>query len=237
MTPTRRTFMQQSLAMTLAAGSAATANAARKKNKAPPPVQLPPQPASDKPWLEAGDLVSKMEWTNPPAETSFGAGTVTAKSKPRTDFWRKTFYGYITDNGHLFSLPVFGDFQFQARVNGHYAALYDQAGLMVRLDEKHWMKCGSEFVDGKRWASVVFTHDFSDWSTMEDLSQDAPVYWRVARKKDSIEAQVSRDGASWQTIRQGYFPPLVEVQVGVMCAAPEGAGFSATFDELRLDKP
>ena len=237
MTPTRRTFMQQSLAMTLAAGSAATANAARKKNKAPPPVQLPPQPASDKPWLEAGDLVSKMEWTNPPAETSFGAGTVTAKSKPRTDFWRKTFYGYITDNGHLFSLPVFGDFNFQARVNGKYAALYDQAGLMVRLDEKHWMKCGSEFVDGKRWASVVFTHDFSDWSTMEDLSQDAPVYWRVARKKDSIEAQVSRDGTAWQTIRQGYFPPLVEVQVGIMCAAPEGAGFVATFDELRLDKP
>src|SRR4029079_10862667 len=131
MTPTRRKFMQQSLAMTLAAGSAATAHAARKKNKAPPPV-LPPQPASDKPWLEAGDLVSKMEWTNPPAETSFGAGTVTAKSKARTHFWRKTFYVYIADTGHLFSLPVFGDFNFQARVNGKYAALYDQAGLMVR---------------------------------------------------------------------------------------------------------
>jgi regulation of enolase protein 1 (concanavalin A-like superfamily) len=27
------------------------------------------------------------------------------------------------------------------------------------------------------------------------------------------------------------------VQVGIMCAAPEGAGFEATFDELRLDKP
>jgi regulation of enolase protein 1 (concanavalin A-like superfamily) len=237
MTPTRRTFMQQSLAMTLAAGAVTPAGAAKKKAKPPAPVELPPQPSSGKPWLEAGELISKMNWINPPAEVTFGTATVTAKSRPRTDFWRKTFYGYITDNGHLFSLPVFGDFQFQARVNGHYAALYDQAGLMVRLDEKHWMKCGSEFVEGKRWASVVFTHDFSDWSTMEDLSQDAPVYWRVARKKDSIEAQVSRDGASWQTIRQGYFPPLVEVQVGVMCAAPEGAGFSATFDELRLDKP
>ena len=237
MTPTRRTFMQQSLAATLAAGAAAGAGAAQKNAGAQVPVELPPQPAGGKPWLEAGELISKLEWINPPAEVSFAPGTVTAKSKPRTDFWRKTFYGYITDNGHLFSLPVFGDFQFQARVNGKYATLYDQAGLMVRLDEKRWMKCGSEFVDGKRWASVVFTHDFSDWSTMEDLSQDAPVYWRVARKKDSIEAQVSRDGATWQTIRQGYFPPAVEVRVGVMCAAPEGAGFVATFDELRLDKP
>ena len=237
MTPTRRKFMQHSLAMTLAGGAAGPVSAAKKKARPTVPVELPPQPASGKPWLEAGELISKMNWINPPAEVAFGTATITARSRPRTDFWRKTFYGYITDNGHLFSLPVFGDFQFQARVDGQYAALYDQAGLMVRLDEKHWMKCGSEFVDGKRQASVVFTHDFSDWSTMEDLSQDAPVYWRVARKKDSIEAQVSRDGASWQTIRQGYFPPLVEVQVGVMCAAPEGAGFLATFDELRLDKP
>jgi hypothetical protein len=227
--------MQHSLALTLVAGAAMPARGAKKKARAP--VELPPQPPSGQPWLEAGELISKMDWLNPPAEVSFSPGEVTVKSKARTDFWRKTFYGYITDNGHLFSLPVYGDFQFQARVNGRYGTLYDQAGLMVRLDEKHWMKCGSEFVDGKRWASVVFTHDFSDWSTMEDLSQDGPVYWRVARKKDSIEAQCSRDGTGWQTIRQGYFPPFVEVQAGIMCAAPEGAGFVATFDELRLDKP
>ena len=104
-------------------------------------------------------------------------------AKGKTDFWRKTFYGYINDNGHFLNLAVSGDFTFQARVTGNYSALYDQAGLMVRLDAKHWMKCGSEFFDGKRWASVVFTHDFSDWSTMEDLSQTGAVWWRVARKK------------------------------------------------------
>jgi regulation of enolase protein 1 (concanavalin A-like superfamily) len=59
----------------------------------------------------------------------------------------------------------------------------------------------------------------------------------VERKKDSIEAMCSSDGVKFQTIRQGYFPPYVEVQVGVMCAAPEGGGFEAKFDELRLEKP
>jgi len=238
MSRTRRSFMQQSLAAALTAGGAATAVAAKKKKsiQPPPKVELPP-PVSGKPWLEAGELISKMNWLNPPAEVNFSAGTVTVKSKPRTDFWRKTFYGYVTDNGHLFSVPVFGDFLFQARVNGKYAALYDQAGLMVRLDEQHWMKCGTELFENKRWASVVFTHDFSDWSTMEDLSQSEAVYWRVARKKDSIEAQCSKDGQNFLTIRQGYFPPFAEVQVGIMCAAPEGGGFEASFDELRLEKP
>jgi len=232
MSDTRRTFMQQALAATLATGT----GRAIAEQQTPQPA-LPPQPSKPKPWYTGGDLIAKMAWLNPPASVAYGGGIVTAKSRPRTDFWRKTFFGYITDNGHLYSLPVFGDFIFQARVNGQYASLYDQAGLMVRLDEKHWMKCGSELVEGKRRASVVFTHDFSDWSTMDDLSQTEAVYWRVERKKDSIEAQVSEDGESFFTIRQGYFPPFVEVQVGVMCAAPEGPGFEATFDDLRLEKP
>lgn len=233
MTTSRRTMILQSMGLALAARAGAQTQ---------PQTQTPAgvSNAADemKLWFEAGDLVSKMEWLNPPASVAFGAGgVVTAKSRPRTDFWRKTFYGYITDNGHFFHVPVFGEFMFQARINGKYAALYDQAGLMVRLDEKHWMKCGSELVEGKRWASVVFTHEFSDWSTTEDLSQSEAVYWRVVRRKDSIEAQCSKDGVKFLTLRQGYFPPFVEVKVGVMCAAPEGSGFEAVFDELKLLKP
>jgi regulation of enolase protein 1 (concanavalin A-like superfamily) len=195
----------------------------------------PANPAAAVKPRAGGDLLSRMSWLNPPAQENYNAGLLTMRSKGRTDFWRKTFYGYVTDNGHFLNLRVAGDFTFQARVDGNYAALYDQAGLMVRLDEQNWMKCGSELVEGKRWASVVFTRDFSDWSTMDDLTQVGPVYWRVARRKDSIEAQCSKDGEKFITIRQGYFPPRVEVMVGVMSAAPEGTGFDAMFDQLTLE--
>lgn len=183
-----------------------------------------------------GDLLSRMSWLNPPANENYSEGTLRVRSRGKTDFWRKTYYGYINDNGHFMSLPVSGDFLFQARVDGNYSALYDQAGLMVRLDEKHWMKCGTELVENKRWASVVFTHDFSDWSTMEDLTQRGAVYWRVVRQKDSIEARCSIDGEKYITVRQGYFPAQQKVQVGIMSCAPEGQGFDATFDQLLLDR-
>jgi hypothetical protein len=182
-----------------------------------------------------GDLLSRMTWLNEPAQVHFSEGVLSARSRGKTDFWRKTFYGYINDNGHFMHLPVAGDFTFQARIDGNYSALYDQAGLMVRLDEKHWMKCGTELVENKRWASVVFTHDFSDWSTMEDLTQRGAVYWRVVRQKDSIEAKCSIDGEKFVTVRQGYFPAQQKVMVGVMCCAPEGPGFDATFDQLMLE--
>ena len=182
------------------------------------------------------DLLSGMTWLNSPSKARIEGSKLTVVSSAKTDFWRKTFYGYVTDNGHFFHLPAEGDFRFEARINGKYAAQYDQAGLMVRLDEKQWMKCGTEFVDGKRNASVVFTREFSDWSTLPDLSQSAPIWWRVIRAKDAIEAHCSADGKTFMAVRQGYFPASVKVQVGVMCAAPEGAGFESVFDELKLEK-
>ena len=99
--------------------------------------------------------ISRMTWINKPASWKRSGDKLVARSRAKTDLWSRTFYGYVTDNGHFFRPPVSGDFTFQARVNGQYAALYDQAGLMVRRDAKNWMKCGTEFFDVQRHASVV----------------------------------------------------------------------------------
>jgi len=214
----RRTFLSQSVGAALVTASTGSLAAPGTKQR------------------EGGDLLSRMSWFNTPATEFYDSGAVTARCKGKTDFWRKTFYGYVNDNGHFLHLPAQGEFQFQARVSGNYSQLYDQAGIMVRLDERNWLKCGSEFFEGRRWASVVATRDFSDWSTMEDLTQTGPVYWRVLRKKDSLEAQCSIDGAKYTTVRQAYFPARVSVEVGVMCAAPEGSGFDSTFDQLEISQ-
>lgn len=179
------------------------------------------------------DLIARMTWFNEPAASKRVGEKLIVRSRPKTDFWRKTFYGYITDNGHFLHLRADGDFIFEARVNGQYAALYDQAGLMVRVNAENWMKCGTEFFDGKRHASVVFTREFSDWSTMPDLAETGPVWWRAVRKGESLETLCSLDGKNFTSVRQGYFPAS-PAEVGIMCAAPEGAGFDAEFDHLSL---
>ena len=128
----RRSFLTQTMGAALAAtGTAALADEPTKAR-------------------EGGDLLSRMTWLNPPATQFYDSGAVTARCKGKTDFWRKTFYGYVNDNGHFLHLPAQGEFMFQARVSGNYSQLYDQAGLMVRLDERNWLKCGSEFFEGKR---------------------------------------------------------------------------------------
>jgi hypothetical protein len=181
-----------------------------------------------------GVLLRRMKWLNEPASATVSETQLVVTARPKTDFWRKTFYGYITDNGHFFHLPVSGDFVFEARVAGQYVALYDQAGLMVRIDAQNWVKCGTEFFENTRHASVVFTREFSDWSTMNDLATSGPVWWRVVRKPDSLETLCSSDGKNFTSVRMGYLVPSATADVGIMCAAPEGGGFQCVFDNLKL---
>jgi hypothetical protein len=182
------------------------------------------------------NLFSRMTWMNEPASSKIVGDQIVVRSRAKTDFWQKTFDGYVADNGHFYHLSVPGDFTFTACINGRYATQFDQAGLMVRLDSENWMRCGTELIDGKRFASVVFTRNYSDGSTMPDLSATEPIRWRAIRKKDSIETLCSLDGIQFTSVRMGYFPPNRPVEVGIMCAAPSGPGFESTFKDLKLQK-
>jgi hypothetical protein len=181
------------------------------------------------------ELWNRMSWLNEPASAKISGSELLVHSRAKTDFWQKTFDGYVADNGHFFHLTASGDFTFTASTNGKYAAQYDQAGLMVRIDAENWMRCGTEFIDGRRFASVVFTRTFSDGSTLPDLSETEPIWWRIVRKKDSIETLCSLDGAKFTSVRMGYFPPDRPVEAGLMCAAPSGPGFDAVFKGLKLE--
>lgn len=180
------------------------------------------------------DLLTRMQWMNKPPSSQIEGGKLMVHSTAKADCYRMP--GWVIDNGNFFHLAVEGEFAFEARISGQYAAKYDQAGLMVRQDAENWLKCGTEFVDGQRYASVVFTRGLSDWSTMKDLSDTAPVWWRVVRKKDSIETLCSLDGKDFISVRQayGYFASAPKVEVGIFCASTEGQGVKATFDSLKL---
>lgn len=175
-----------------------------------------------------------MQWHNEPRSWTDQGNTITITSEPKTDFWRKTHYGFIRDNGHFYSQPTVGDFIAGVKISGKYAAQYDQAGLMVRVDEVNWMKCGIEFVDEIQYVSAVVTRDYSDWSVVP-LPQNPPALWlRVTRTGSAVEVHYSLDGANYTLHRAAYLPLPETVSVGLMCASPEGDGFTATFEDLTV---
>jgi regulation of enolase protein 1 (concanavalin A-like superfamily) len=93
--------------------------------------------------IAEGGLIQPLSWMNESASAKITGDAITVRSRAKTDFWQKTFDGYVADSGHFFHLPASGDFKFTALINGQYATQYDQAGLMVRIDAEHWMRCGN----------------------------------------------------------------------------------------------
>ncbi|RMF79589.1 MAG: DUF1349 domain-containing protein [Chloroflexi bacterium] len=176
-----------------------------------------------------------MKWLNQPPEWHEDGGHIMVRSGAKTDFWRKTHSDMISDNGHFYWQRIGGDFIASVKVTGDYHQQYDQAGLMLRLDEASWLKTGIELFDGRQRVSVVVTHDYSDWSIIT-LPYPAPALWlRVTRSGGTIEIEYSLDGDNFTMMRQCHLTSA-SIMVGVMCASPTGDGFTAHFDNFTIER-
>jgi hypothetical protein len=176
-------------------------------------------------------------WYNPPSalQSQAADAALTFSVGAKTDYWRVTRHDFIKDDAPFYYQHVTGDFVATVKVTGQYAALYDQAGLMVRENAETWLKCGIEYLDGVQQASAVITRHFSDWSVMPLADNPTSVWVRVERTGSAFEVYVSRDGSAFTLIRQGYLTETSTVQVGMMAAAPTGNGFDVTFEGFTLE--
>ncbi|AFZ18554.1 DUF1349 domain-containing protein [Allocoleopsis franciscana] len=175
-----------------------------------------------------------MEWYNKPPVWNVQENTIQITSGAKTDFWRETHYGFIRDNGHFFYQPVKGNFIVEVKVSGEYQELYDQAGIMLRLDQANWLKCGIEYVNGVQQVSAVVTRDYSDWSVVPMPQNPDSLWMHVTRRGTAIEVQYSLDGEQYTMLRLAYLTPVETLNVGLMCASPDGNGFSMTFEGFKI---
>ena len=178
-----------------------------------------------------------MSWWNEPREWSINGDVIRAVTELKTDFWRTTFYSWITDNGHFFHQRVTGDFTAEVTVSATHTTLFDQAGMMLRVDERNWVKSGLEVTSGAVQVSTVFTRDFSDVSMVPVTRYDGELTMRLTRFDSAVTVHCRGGNDPWQLLRLGYLDMPATVDVGVMCCSPERAGLEATFRGLRIGAP
>ena len=177
-----------------------------------------------------------MEWLNEPPSWREKDGQLSVLTGDKTDFWRTTHYGFIRDDGHLRFREVTGDFTAELSFLGAYEELYDQAGMMVRIDERNWLKAGIEFVGRRQMLSVVVTRDFSDWSTAVAPDGTGWVRLRITRHREALRVEwaLTSPRSSFTLMRLAYLPAVTAVKVGPMCCSPQRVGFAAKFRDFSI---
>jgi regulation of enolase protein 1 (concanavalin A-like superfamily) len=175
-----------------------------------------------------------MQWLNEPASWQRTGDVLRVSVDPGTDFWRRTGYGYVHDNGHVYGAVFPGDLDVSVRVRGAFASNYDQAGIMLRAGEDIWLKAGLEFFEGRPRLSTVVTVGWSSWMVADLPPGTDEVTLRASRRGDAVEVRYATVDGPPELAALVFMPPDREMLAGIVCAAPEGAGFSVSFHDLRV---
>ncbi|MEV6206964.1 DUF1349 domain-containing protein [Kitasatospora sp. NPDC051914] len=175
------------------------------------------------------------DWFNPPESAVRDGDALVVTTRERSDFWRTTGYGFVRDDGHALLAPLPDGTAAEVTFLAAFDALYDQAGLMVRVDERTWTKAGVEMSDGVPHLGAVVTRDVSDWSL-------APVPdWhgrlvtvRASRSGDALTVRARCEDGPWRLVRYAPLDPGAAALAGPFCCSPERKGLRVRFTAFTL---
>ena len=177
------------------------------------------------------------EWLNPPPVADHDGSALLVTAAKGSDFWRTTSYGYDRNGGHALLSPLGPEAAVEVSFVADYDHQFDQAGLLLYLDETTWIKAGAEYCDGGLQLGAVATRGVSDWSS-------GPVPWagreitvRASRSGDAVTVRARAGEEPWQLIRLAPFPADVPAKAGPYCCAPEREGLTVRFTRVSTGAP
>ncbi|MBM7703072.1 DUF1349 domain-containing protein [Priestia iocasae] len=181
-------------------------------------------------------LNPQLNWLHEPSVWSVKNGSLYVKTDPITDFWQRTHYGFQNDNGHFLYVNTDRDFVMTTKVRFNPKHQFDQAGLMIRIDEENWIKTSMEYEldNPAKLGAVVTNLGYSDWSTQPIQSNVTELTFRITRtgKDYVIHALVESE---WIQLRVAHLhDDAKEVMCGFYCCSPIKDGYEVHVDELII---
>lgn len=205
---------------------------------------------------------ARWSWSNgvPQHTIEAGGAAIIVTPTPNLDYWSKTFYSpiLIKHDGQclLAEVAAATESTITTAFTLKPRAQFDQAGIMVLVDDNTWVKAGIEFTDGSPRLSCVVTNDgYSDWSTQRWPD------WNAEARATSIRVRVTKllpgaaqgpalvfeaapyvDGetvesaAPWEQIRIASLRSgAKDWRMGLFAISPiEAAGSSTRFHHIQL---
>jgi uncharacterized protein len=183
-------------------------------------------------------LPADFYWFNEPGRYYTGNGLEIFTGE-KTDFWQRTHYGFRRDDGHCLLTRQTGDFSLVTQVDFDPREMYDQCGLIVRIDSQNWIKVSTEYENEhvSRLGSVATNLGYSDWAT-QDVPSDRRVMWyRISKRGSDFLLENSRDGQTWHQMRITHLHQQAEsYEIGVYACSPIGRDFHCCFRRLEISE-
>jgi regulation of enolase protein 1 (concanavalin A-like superfamily) len=182
----------------------------------------------DLPWAEG-------QWSAEPERTEIDGDHLRVTAREGSDLWRVTSYGFVHDDGHGLLVDLPDGTAVEVSFVLDFSEQFDQAGVLVRADERHWIKAGAEYADGSPQLGAVVTREVSDWSTAPFPQWfGRAITVRASRAGDALTIRARADDDPWQLVRLAPIDPSLPWRAGPFCASPSRAGLTVRFTRFAI---
>ncbi|GEN78780.1 DUF1349 domain-containing protein [Actinotalea fermentans] len=179
---------------------------------------------------------STGRWTVPPAASSTSGDDLLLTPAARSDAWRETSYGFTRDDAPALVADLATPGAVEVTFTVDLSVEFDQAGLLVRADDRTWIKAGVELSDGVPQLGAVVTLGKSDWSVRPVPEWSGRrVTLRASRAGDAVTIRARVDDEPFALVRLAPFPPDAAAVAGPYACSPtrEEPGLTVRFHEWR----
>ena len=197
--------------------------------------------------------LSSGRWLHRPDGATITDDGVVLRTRPGTDLWQRTYYGFRNDNAPALLVDTHENVSLTVHVSFAYRRRFDQAGVVAWLDPDTWVKAGIELENAEmsRLGAVVTNAGYSDWST-RDVPTLTSAWYRLSRRGPDLLVEASLTGSAWEQLRVCHLHALGEttahmgaaaavdlsaaaLSLGVYACSPEESRFEAVFDSISIE--
>ena len=184
------------------------------------------------------DVLKDFEWYNEPENVRFNDAGMVIDTRAKTDFWQSTHHNFHKDDGHFFFTRIERDFELVVKWSFEKACLFDQCGLMLRVDERNWFKVSlmSEDASRPKLGSSLTNFGYSDWAV---VSLDSPlneIWYKLRRNGGDYIAYYSLDGIVYNQLRLFHLiNDNGELKAGAYACAPRRDDFECVLEVLDIN--
>ena len=185
------------------------------------------------------DNIRDFDWQNEPANVCFTESGLQITSWPVTDFWQNIDNRFAKDDGHFFFTRTDSDFVLEGKYFFEKIIKSAQCGIMIRLDERNWIKIGLLPPNAyKPQIGVIVANKGScDWSIVDLPEKINTLWFRLKKCGHDFVAYLSTDGQKYQVVRMTHLSfEGDELKAGAYVCSPQEESFECVLEELNLQR-
>lgn len=172
-----------------------------------------------------------MLWFNEPETWQANGRTIIIQTAGMRG-WVKV-RGRVVCMGHYYYDEVVGDFEVRAQVIPQFQSHFDQAGLMVWVEDRSWVKLSLELSHAQPYVSWAAgrTGRFSDRLPLLGASS---VWLRLIRRGIWYSFAMSRNGDEYESLYDATLTKRRAAKVGVQVSSPMADHFTTRFEDFEV---